>query len=486
MGNPIAIQFFEWYLPDDGKHWQRLEKELPHLRELGVSGIWIPPAYKGTGKNDVGYGVYDLYDLGEFDQKGTVPTKYGTLEELERAIAAIHDAGMKVYGDTVINHKAGADETELFRVIEVNPENRDEEISEPFDIEGWTHFTFPGRAGKYSDFEWHFYHFTATDFDQKSGKSGIYKIVGDYKQFSDNVSEDKGNFDYLMFADIDYDHPEAREEIKRWVVWFVDKLQLDGLRMDALKHIDDQFIAEFVEHAHANTDRELYIVGEYWNGDDELLGRYLDNVKGSMDLFDVPLHFNFHHASEAGDSYDMRAIFDNSLVRKAPQNVMTFVDNHDSQLGQSLQSWVKDWFKPLAYALILLREDGYPCLFYGDYYGCGGENPVEGMRDQLDPLLKARQIAAYGEQRDAFDDANVIGFQRTGDAEHPDSGLVCVMSNAVGGAKTFSFGADRAGETFVDLTGNVDVEITLDENGSAEFGCADGSVSVWVAKALTE
>ena len=54
----------------------------------------MPPAYKGAnGKADVGYGVYDLYDLGEFDQKGTVATKYGTREEYLAAIAALHAGG---------------------------------------------------------------------------------------------------------------------------------------------------------------------------------------------------------------------------------------------------------------------------------------------------------------------------------------------------------------------------------------------------------
>lgn len=55
-----------------------------------------PPAYKGhQGREDVGYGVYDLYDLGEFDQKGSVPTKYGTREEYLSAIRALQARGLK-------------------------------------------------------------------------------------------------------------------------------------------------------------------------------------------------------------------------------------------------------------------------------------------------------------------------------------------------------------------------------------------------------
>ena len=56
MENGVMIQYFEWNLPNDGKHWKRLKDDAKHLSEIGVSGVWIPPAYKGTSQADVGYG----------------------------------------------------------------------------------------------------------------------------------------------------------------------------------------------------------------------------------------------------------------------------------------------------------------------------------------------------------------------------------------------------------------------------------------------
>ena len=61
------------------------------------------------GKDGVGYAPYDLYDLGEFDQKGSVRTKYGTRQEYIDAINAIHASQMQVMMDIVLNHKAGGD-----------------------------------------------------------------------------------------------------------------------------------------------------------------------------------------------------------------------------------------------------------------------------------------------------------------------------------------------------------------------------------------
>ena len=147
MDNYIMIQYFEWELPSDQRHWQRLKDDVDNLAHIGVSGVWIPPCCKSTGPNDVGYGVYDLFDLGEFDQKGTIATKYGTKKDLTDAIAVLHEKGLKVYADVVLNHKAAADATEETVVVKVDPLDRRTVISDPFTIDAWTRFEFPGRGG---------------------------------------------------------------------------------------------------------------------------------------------------------------------------------------------------------------------------------------------------------------------------------------------------------------------------------------------------
>ena len=135
MTNQTAMQYFEWYLPSDGQHWNNLAEDAQHLADLGISHVWMPPAFKATNKDDVGYGVYDLFDLGEFDQKETVRTKYGLKEEYLNAINQLKEVGIVPMADVVLNHKAAADKLETFEVVEVDPEDRTQEISEPFEIE---------------------------------------------------------------------------------------------------------------------------------------------------------------------------------------------------------------------------------------------------------------------------------------------------------------------------------------------------------------
>ena len=198
-----------------------------------------------------------------------------------------------------------------------------------------------------------------------------------------------------------------------------------------------------------------------------------------MDLFDVNLHFNMHRASTSGGQYDMSQIFDNTLVREHPDYAVTFVDNHDSQPTQGLQSWVDPWFKPLGYALILLREDGYPMIFYGDYYGIKGPESIDGHQSIIDKLMYIRTYHAYGKEVDYIDHHNTIGWVRMGDEGHP-YGCAVVMSNGEAGFKHMNVGSINQGAIYADYTGNRLEKITINKDGSADFPCNDGQVSVWV------
>ena len=177
----------------------------------------------------------------------------------------------------------------------------------------------------------------------------------------------------------------------------------------------------------------------------------------------------------------MRTIFDNTLVKEVPEKAITFVDNHDTQLGQSLESWVEDWFKPIAYSLILLRQNGIPCVFYGDLNGIPYSN-ISPKKDILEKLLKARKFFAYGSQTDYFSDPHIIGWTRDGDFLHPDSGMAVILTNQEGGSITMNVGKNLANTVLYDCTGNLKETVYVDSQGNGIFYVNGGSVSVWVKK----
>lgn len=474
----IMYQFFEWDMVTDQDLWDLVGTSGKALKALGVQHVWLPPATKGTHGLSMGYDTYDLYDLGEFDQKGTVKTRFGSKAALVEAIASLHQEGIKVLADVVLNHKGGGDETELFQVVEVNPDNRLEIISEPFDIEGWTKFLFPGRGTVYSAFKWNFTHFTSTDWDERSRRKGLFKILGENKDFSDHVDTEHANYDYLMFADINLDHPDVKRELMQWAKWFVETIDCDGFRLDAIKHMDAFFIKELVTQMKRTYGDDFFVVGEYWSGELEKIEHYLDMQAYAMHVFDAPLHYRFVEASNRGKTYPLPTIFNETVVAHAPLKAVTFVDNHDSQNHHEVAAW----FKPLAYALILLRQEGYPCLFYGDYPINQAHETEGDLQKLIQKLAWLRKAFAYGSQSDYFDHDNVIGWVRAGDEDHQKTALAVVMSNGDEGFKDMVLPLQYAGRVYSDALGHCLEDVVIDEEGLGRFYVQAGSVSVWMAK----
>ncbi|MBC7903256.1 MAG: alpha-amylase [Gemmatimonadaceae bacterium] len=488
MNNQTLFQFFHWYYPSDGSLWNHCAEQAEHLKWLGITRVWLPPAYKSAnGQYEPGYAVYDLFDLGEFDQKGTIPTKYGTKDEYLKCIDALHSKGIGVAADIVLNHKLGADEKETVTVIAVDDEDRHHHRGEKHEAEVYTKFTFPGRKGKYSEYVWDWHSFTGAGGTHQPHT--IYSIISEYgEDWEEMVDDEKGNFDYLMGSDIEFRNPHVRDELRWWGQWYLELTKIDGLRLDAVKHITPSFFVEWLDFLRNHFQKDIFCVAEYWHRDVNILLKYLSALGDRTQLFDVPLHFNFYLASLRGNEYDLRTIFDNTLVQVRPDMSVTFVDNHDTQPLQSLESTVDYWFKPLAYALILLREQGIPCVFYAGYYGAKYNDIIQEQEVNVDmvpvqhlsKMLVVRKNLAYGMQRDYFDHPNTIGWTREGNDDMPESGCAVLITNGTAGEKSMEIGNRHANKTFIDITGGREEKVIIDENGFATFFVNDASVSVWI------
>lgn len=489
------IQYFHWYYPNDGSLWRKVKEEAPKLAEIGVNAVWLPPAFKGAaGGNSVGYDVYDLYDLGEFDSKGSVRTKYGTRDEYIAAIQTLHQHQIQVYVDVVLNHLAGGDETEAIQVLKMNPENRNEPVSEPYEIEAFTKFTYPSRHNQYSAFTWNHTCFSGVDYDARNQETAIFNIMNNFEGWEQMVTDEKGNFDYLMFCDVEFRNPDVREELKRWGKWYFETTGFDGMRLDAVKHIAPQFYNEWLAYMREMTGKEMFTVAEYWApGNLPVLEQYIAATDGKVSLFDACLQNNFSTASKAGSGYDLQTIFDGTLVQSNPNLAVTLVSNHDTQPLQALEAPVEPWFAPIAYALVLLREKGYPCIFYPDLYSAEYSDKGQDGNDyhivmpslaKLPLLCKLRKEASYGVEHSYFDHPNCIGWTREGEDDVPNSGCAVVVSNGDPSNKRMFVGHRHIGATFIDALQNEQQEIIIADNGEAAFYCAGGSVSVWINKEL--
>jgi alpha-amylase len=283
----------------------------------------------------------------------------------------------------------------------------------------------------------------------------------------------------LMFADLDYTQEEVKQDVKNWGEWIVKTARISGIRFDAVKHFGEDFLREFLQHLDQTVGPRPFYVGEFWKDSLSDMSGYLERMGHKFSLFDAPLVYNFSKLSKEA-SADLRTVFDNTLVQIEPVNAVTLVMNHDTQPYQALEAPIEAWFKPLAYALILLRSSGYPCLFYGDVYGIKGEHPFPpSCQGKVPDMALARKLYAYGEEDNYFDPGTCIGWVRRGTSDRP-SGLACVLSNAGINEKRMFVGTDHKGEKWTDLLGWETSEVCIGDDGFAMFPVGATSVAIWV------
>jgi hypothetical protein len=97
----VILQYFN-------TSWNEIEGRMPELAEAGYTALWLPPPFKaGAGAYSVGFDTFDRFDLGDIDQSGSLPTKYGTRQDLLRLMETAHRFGLRVFFDNVMAHNAG-------------------------------------------------------------------------------------------------------------------------------------------------------------------------------------------------------------------------------------------------------------------------------------------------------------------------------------------------------------------------------------------
>ena len=199
--------------------------------------------------------------------------------------------------------------------------------------------------------------------------------------------------------DINYDVAEARQTMVDHAIWLIKETNIDGFRVDAVKHMNDQFIKDLraaIENLFANTGITLYTVGETFTGDINLLNKYIgdDLLHAQFDfplyyaLQDVPVYGSMHNVYNNDTSYKIGAnIYKSDLMG-------TFMGNHavaraiSVAAKQNTGKWgsndvLTDWvpyFRVKQAWTILLTNPGVPLIYYGDEYGMTGANDPDNRR----------------------------------------------------------------------------------------------------------
>lgn len=383
----VLMQAFYWDCPREEKQehtwWNHVKDNVAALGEAGFTALWLPPASKGgnIGGMSMGYDVYDYYDLGKFDQKGSVKTWFGSEEELKGLIAAAHDVKVEVYADLVLNHNNGADEQELNPMLN---EMR------------WTRF---------------------------KPKSNIF--TRDWTCFNPCPYPNPNPGVFGGMPDLCHTNPRVMTGILNHAKWLIEEIGFDGFRYDFVKGFGGWMVRAIHDRTYTRQNQpvSIYGVGECWDSD-KTIDEWIDSVNNwasnRVGAFDFPLRYRLKDLCDK-PGFSLRTLADGGvLYRDRPLEAVTFVDNHDFRGGDEI---IND--KMLAYAFILTHE-GYPCVFWKDYFKHKLARP--GEPSGIERLVKVHESHAGGRTNVLWVDDCFYVMERTGAGKQP--GLVMALNNA--------------------------------------------------------
>ncbi len=383
----VMMQTFHWDCPREDKKefqwWNYINEKIPALAKTGFTSLWLPPIHKAANLSgpSMGYDPYDYYDLGEFDQKGSIPTWFGTRTELEALIANAHQNGLGVIADMVLNHNSGAD------AQEVNP------------ITGQSRWTL---------------------FNPKSGK-----FPRNWECFHPSMYESWDEMAFGDMPDLSHRNPYVYAELLKFSRWLVEEIGFDGFRYDFVKGYGANTITAIQEYRYIRDGKPFipYGVAEYWDSTSNTL-RWVENANLSnsnpVDAFDFPLRELLKGLCDQYGFSLKNLVNGESILQKQPQTTVTFVENHD--LRDEGRPITND--KLLAYSYIMAHE-GYPCVFWKDYYNFN--LALEGTPNGIEALVNAHEKYAGGATTTLYLDDSLYIMQRSGYGGQP--GLIYVLNN---------------------------------------------------------
>ena len=177
-------------------------QRIDHLVELGVDVVWFSPIYRSP-QDDNGYDISDYQD---------VDPLFGTLEDLDEVIAALHARGIKVVMDLVVNHTS--DEHPWF------VESRSSVDSPKRDWYWWRPARpgmAPGTPGAEPTNWGSFFSGPTWEYDEATGE--YYLHLFSRKQ-----------------PDLNWENPQVRQAVYAMMRWWLDR-GVDGFRMDVINLI---------------------------------------------------------------------------------------------------------------------------------------------------------------------------------------------------------------------------------------------------------
>ncbi|MEW6654469.1 MAG: alpha-amylase family glycosyl hydrolase [Bacteroidota bacterium] len=313
-----------------GGDLQGIINKLDYIKELGITAVWCTPLVENnTFRSYHGYSATDFYNI---------DPRFGSNELYKKFVDEAHKHGIKVILDHVANHFS---------------DNHPWMKNLP--VKDWINGTKENHLG-----------------------ANHHKMIfTDIHADSVTIKHVEQGWFVNDMVDLNQENQFVANYIIQNTIWWVEFSGLDGIREDTHPYNNQKFISRWAKTV-LNEFPTLNIVGEVWTGESDFLAAYQNDtfLKKGFDtnlpsLTDFPLRdalISFV-TGERG-LYEIFNIIAKDFLYTDPDQLLTFVDNHDLPRIMLFANGNVEKAK-MAYG-ILFTTRGIPCLFYGSEIGAVG------------------------------------------------------------------------------------------------------------------
>lgn len=304
---------------------------VDHIDSMGIQTVWLTPISKMRTESINNHGAFHGYWVDEFD---IIEPRFGTTKDLLELKTVLHQRNMKLVLDVVLNH-VGPDTT----LTQQHPD--------------WFH------------------------------------SLGDIKDWDDD--EQCRTHDVHGLPDLAHENQKVADHLIEKSDKWIRSIQPDGFRIDAVRHIDPNFLSQYISVLKETADPSFAFMGEVFNGNPHTVAMQAKRT-GLTHVFDFPMHFAMTDTMcNDGDLRQLAVILTQDRLYEDPHSLVTFLDNHDTSRIQTMCSKPGQVEKAVS---LLTTLRGIPSFTWGTSVGLLGNNETEARGDMVfkeTPLRKTIQ-----------------------------------------------------------------------------------------------
>lgn len=306
---------------------QGMINKLDYLKDLGITAIWATPLVENnTFRSYHGYSATDFYNI---------DPRFGSNELYKKYVEEAHKKGIKIIMDHVANHFS---------------DNHPWMKNLP--MKNWINGTIEN-------------HLPANHHKM---------IFTDLYADSSTIKHVEQGWFVKDMVDFNQENPFVQNYIIQNTIWWIEYTGLDGIREDTQPYNNQKFISRWAKTI-LDEFPTLNIVGEVWTGESDFLAAYQKNtfLKKNFNT-NLPSLTDFglrdaliDFVTGKGNMYNIFNVISKDFLFTDPNQLVTFVDNHDIERILFFAKGNVDKAK-VAYT-ILMTTRGIPCIFYGSEIG---------------------------------------------------------------------------------------------------------------------